>query len=256
MRDAHGGIRGVNALAARTGGAIGIDTKIGLIDLDIDLVGLGQHGDSRRRSLDATLALGLGDALDAMHAGLILHNGVHAVARYLELDGLEAASLGRAGIEHFHLPTARLDKALVHLKEVAREDGCFVAAGSGANLDDGVFVVVGVAGDEHELDVFLKLRKLCLVLGDVHLEHLFLIGIGRLVQHLLGGLDVVECSQVLAGGAHKIGLMRVLLVETRKFFDVGGNRGVCQLLFELFVGSDELLEFVAHVRLLYSVMGK
>ena len=50
--------------------------------------------------------------------------------------------------------------------------------------------------------------------------------------------------------------MRILLVETREFLDVGGNGGVCQLLFELFVSSDELLEFVAHVRLLYFVMGK
>lgn len=127
-----------------------------------------------------------------MHAGLELHDGVDAVALDLELDGLKATGLAGAGIEHGSLPAARLAKALVHLVQVAGEDGRLVATGGGADLDDGVLVVVGVARDEHVLDVFLELGKLGLVFGDVHLEHLLLIGIGGIVQHFLGSLDVIE----------------------------------------------------------------
>lgn len=93
----------------------------------------------------------------------------------------------------------------------------------GANLDDGVLVVVGVARDEHVLNVFLELGKLGLVFGDVHLEHLLLIGIGSIVEHFLGGLDVIERADVLARGSDEVGLVRVLLVETRELLDIGGD---------------------------------
>ena len=192
MGDAHGGVGGVNALTARAGGAVGVDAQVGLVDLDVDLLGLGKYGDGSRGGLNAALGLSLGNALDAVHAGLELHDGVDAVALDLELDGLKATGLAGAGIEHGSLPAARLAKALVHLVQVAGEDGRLVATGGGADLDDGVLVVVGVARDEHVLDVFLELGKLGLVFGDVHLEHLLLIGIGGIVQHFLGSLDVIE----------------------------------------------------------------
>ena len=192
------------------------------------------------------LGLGLGNALDAVHAGLELHDGVDAVALDLELNGLKAAGLAGAGVEHGGLPAARLAEALIHLVQVAGEDGRLVATGGGANLDDGVLVVVGVARDEHVLNVFLELGKLGLVFGDVHLEHLLLIGIGSIVEHFLGSLDVIERADVLARGGDEVGLVRVLLVETRELLDIGGDGRVGKLLLELLVGLDNLFELVAH----------
>ena len=181
-----------------------------------------------------------------MDTGLVLHDRVDAVALDLELNGLKAAGLGGAGVEHGGLPAARLAEALIHLVEVAGKDGGLVATGGGANLDDGVLVVVGVARDEHVFDVFLELGKLLLVLGDVHLEHLLLVRVGRVAEHLLGGLDVIERADVLARSGDEVGLVRVLLVETRELLDVGGNGGVGELLLELLVGLDDLFELVAH----------
>ena len=40
------------------------------LDLDIDLLGLGQHGDGRGGGVDATLGLGGGHPLDPVHARL------------------------------------------------------------------------------------------------------------------------------------------------------------------------------------------
>ena len=254
--DAHGGVGGVNALTARAGGAVGVDAQVGLVDLDVDLLGLGKYGDGSRGGLNAALGLSLGNALDAVHAGLELHDGVDAVALDLELDGLKATGLAGAGVEHGSLPAARLAKALVHLVQIAGEDGRLVATGGGADLDDGVLVVVGVTRDEHVLNVFLELGKLGLVFGDVHLEHLLLIGIGGIVQHFLGSLDVIERADVLARGGNEVGLVRVLLVETRELLDIGGDGRVGKLLLELLVGLDDLFELVAHDGLLYMREGE
>ena len=131
-----------------------------------------------------------------------------------------------------------------------------IAAGAAPDLHNDVLVVVGVARDEHVLDVFLELGKLGLVFGDVHLEHLLLIGIGGIVQHFLGSLDVIERADVLARGGDEVGLVRVLLVETRELLDIGGDGRVGKLLLELLVGLDDLFELVAHDGLLYMREGE
>ena len=245
VRDAHGGVGGVDALTAGAGRAVGVDAQVGLVDLDVDLVGLGEHRHGGRGGLDAALALGLGDALDAVHAGLVLHHRVDLLARDLELDGLEAAGLRRARGEDLDLPAAPLAEALVHLIEVAGKDGGLVAAHARADLDDGVLLVVGVGRDEQELDVVLERGELGLVGGDVLLEHGLLVGV-RLVQHLLGGVDVVERPEVLAGLGHELGLAGVLLGEARVLLGVGDHGGVHELLLELLVGDDDLGELVSH----------
>src|SRR5690606_9018174 len=86
VRDPHGRVGGVDALAARTGGPVDVDAQVGRVDLDVDLLGLGQHGDRRRRRVDAALALGHRDALDPVGAGLEVHAGPDALALQREDD--------------------------------------------------------------------------------------------------------------------------------------------------------------------------
>ena len=50
--DAHGGVGGVNALTARARSAVSVDAQVRLVDLDVDLLGLGKHGDGCRGGLD------------------------------------------------------------------------------------------------------------------------------------------------------------------------------------------------------------
>ena len=66
------------------------------------------------------------------------------------------------------------------------------------------------------------------------------------MEHFLGSLDVIERADVLARGGDEVGLVRVLLVETRELLDVGGNGRVGKLLLELLIGLDDLFELVAH----------
>ena len=133
------------------------------LDIDLDLVCLGQHGDGRRRGVDAALALGLGHTLHAMHAALELHGAIDAIAQHLERDLFETAHIGRRRVDDLDLPLLALGETLVHAEEVTREDVCLVATGTTADLDDDVLLVVGVGRQEQELDGLLELRQLCLL---------------------------------------------------------------------------------------------
>ena len=62
-----------------------------VVDLDLDLLGLGQHGDRDGRGVDAALGLGLGHALHAVDAALELQPAVDAVALDQGDDLLDAA---------------------------------------------------------------------------------------------------------------------------------------------------------------------
>ena len=58
----------VDVLAAGAAGPHGVDLQIVGLDLDVDVLGLGQHRDRRRRGVDAALRFGVRHPLHAMHA--------------------------------------------------------------------------------------------------------------------------------------------------------------------------------------------
>ena len=99
----------------------GIDVRlqVGGIDLDLDVVDLRQHSHRRRGGVDAALGLGGGNPLHAVHAALPLEPAVDALAA----DGgdalLDAAAVGFLQGERLELPALRLRVAHVHPEEVA-----------------------------------------------------------------------------------------------------------------------------------------
>ena len=106
VRDPHRRVGRVHALAARAGRAVDVDLEVVRVDLDLDLLGLGHDRDRRGRGVDPPLRLGLGNALDAVRAGLPLEDGVGAVALDREHDLLEAARLVAAHLELLDLVAA------------------------------------------------------------------------------------------------------------------------------------------------------
>ena len=72
-------------------------------------------------------------------------------------DGLfVAADAGLVGVQQFHLPAALLGVAHVHPQQLAREQGRLLAACRRAHFQDDVFLVVGVLGQQHDLQVVLQ----------------------------------------------------------------------------------------------------
>ena len=132
-------------------------------------------------------------------------------------------------------------QARVHVVEVTGEDGGLVATDAGADLDDGVLLVVGVARDQHDLDLVLEGRQLGLIGTDVLLEHLLLGRIRGLALHLLGNLDVIEGTDVLARLGDELGLAGMLFCDARVLLGVRDDGGIDHPLLELLVRGDELL---------------
>src|SRR5438309_1015413 len=81
-------------------GGRGLDVEVLGLDLHLDRVRLWHHRNGGRRRMDAALRLGLGHALDAVHAALVLQLRVGAVTVDLELDRVEATFLAWPGVEH------------------------------------------------------------------------------------------------------------------------------------------------------------
>ena len=91
VQDLHGAVGRVDALPARTAARGDGDLEVLVVDLDVDVVGLGEHGDGRRRRVDAPLRLGGGHALHAVHAALEAELRVHVLAGDERDDLLVAA---------------------------------------------------------------------------------------------------------------------------------------------------------------------
>ena len=151
VRDAHGRVGRVDRLPARPGGAVDVDLQVVRVDLHVDVLGLGQHRDGRRRGVDAALGLGLRHALHAVRAALELEHRVGAVA----LD--RERVLAVADVHRLGLPAAALGVLGEHPVEVARPQARLVAAGAALDFDDHALLVVGVALDHRHADLLLEL---------------------------------------------------------------------------------------------------
>ena len=183
-----------------------------------------------------------------MNARLELHDRVNAIALHLELDFLVATCVGGGNIKGLDLPPTRLSKTLVHLVQIACEDGGLVAACTGANLNDDVLVVGRIGRNEHELDVLFDLRETGLDIGDLGLRELLHI---RIDEHLFSSLKIILGRKVRTSFGNQRALVRVFLSQAVVFPLVGDNAWVGHLSLKLFVSLDDLLELLAHVRFLH-----
>lgn len=98
--------------------------------------------------MNATLGFGDGNALDAMDAAFEFELAVSIVARDFENDFFGAAGIVEVFGDWLDFEAVRFGVFLIHAVEFASEEARFVAAGAGADFDDGGLVVFGVFGDE------------------------------------------------------------------------------------------------------------
>ena len=246
VRDADGGVGGVDGLAARAGGAEGVDAEVFGFDLDVDFFGFGEDGDSDGGGVNAALGFGGGDALNAVDSGLVLHEGVDLVAFEDGGDVLETAADAGLGLgEDFDLPLVLLSEAEVHAEDFGYEERGFVAAGAGAELDDDVLVVVGVLGEEEDFELFFDGGEAGLEGVELGLSHLADFGVG-FSEHGPGVGDALFDGAVVAElfdcGLH----VGVLLGDGLILLLVLDEGGVGHLVGEVVVAGFELVEAVKH----------
>src|SRR5438105_4383650 len=114
VRDPHGRVGGVHALAAVPTRSVQVDLQILVVYHEVGLLGFGEDGDGRGRRVNAALRLGRGHALHALHTGLELELRVRTSAQHLEDDLFEATLFGLALREDLSLPAMALGVPRVH----------------------------------------------------------------------------------------------------------------------------------------------
>src|SRR6185437_14887342 len=145
---------------------------------------------------------GVGHALHAMHTGFEFQFGEDAAAMHFGDDFLESAFAAFAPRYYFGLPALLGGVALVHAEQVAGEQRRLVAAGAGANFEDGVMVVHRILRQQREADVVGQLLAARLQRRLLGLREPLHLAVGRRV-----GDQGVEVGDLAFGGA--IGLDRI-----------------------------------------------
>ena len=112
--------------------------------------------------MDAARRLGVGHALDAVHAGFVFQLGEGAAAADFGDDFLKAAHRAFARGHDFHFPALLGGIALVHAKQIAGEQSRLVAAGAGADFKNDVAVVHRIFGQERQPQFLFERRAPCL----------------------------------------------------------------------------------------------
>ncbi len=129
-------------------GAEDIESDVLRIDLDLDLIDLGQNSHGRSRGMDPSPTLGGGNALDPVGTGFKFKPRVSPITLDHKGGFFDAADAGFRDVDHLGLPALVLSIAQIHPHQLRGEQSRFIAAGTGSDLDDDVFLIIRIGRDE------------------------------------------------------------------------------------------------------------
>src|SRR5439155_25720329 len=242
--DAHGRVRGVDALSSRARRAERVDAEVLRLDLDVHLLGLREHGDGDGRGVDPARSLGGRHPLHAVHATLVAQLGVDAVAFDHGDDFLDAALARPRHGDDVDLPALALGEPGVHAEGLRDEQGRLLAARAGPDLEQHVLLVVGVLGQEESGDLLVERVAPGLLRAQLLVGHLPQLGVGLRADQLLDLGDLAERRLVGAVPVHHgrqlLGLAGQALVRGL----VLGDGRVRHLVLDLAVTRFYVFEFL------------
>ena len=185
-----GGAGLVYMLAAGTGGTVDLHFNISRIDLHVHLFHLRQHGHRSGGGVDPAAGFRLRHPLDPVNAAFVFHPGVGPPAVDDEVRLLHAAKLGFVVVQQLHGPALPGGVHGVHPEQAVGKQGAFLTAHAAANLYDDAFVIVGVFGQQQNLQ--FPVEPLLFGLG---------IAVGLLAQllHLRIGHELFSIVHLLLG---------------------------------------------------------
>src|SRR5713101_3195163 len=248
MRNPHGRVRRVDALAAGPRRTHYVDPKVLLlVDIDLDLVCLGQHRDGHRRSMNTARRFGGRYALHAMDTALELEPAVRAASAHQRDDFLDSAKPGRAQTQRLDFPSMALGKPRVHPEEFIREERRLLAAGSCADFEQDVLVVVGVAGREKLLEALLDGGLPSLQIGQLVPSNLAQFRVVAFEQRLMFG-NLAKQAAIFANRDGNLFELGTLLGQLGVLAVVRDDRGIAQAAFQFRIALLDPVEFFDHRR--------
>ena len=167
MGQTHGGICGIDALPAVSGGPHHIDPDLFFINLHIYFFGFRHHRHRDGRSMDPPSGLRLRHPLNPVDAGLILHDGVSTLAGNHEGAALHASDSDFVRLHHFHFPAPGLGVMGIHPVDLRRKKGRFISSCPRSNLHDDVFLIVGVFGQQQNLQFLFQFCRPLFGIGEL-----------------------------------------------------------------------------------------
>ena len=126
---------------------------------------------------------------------------VDAVALDAQHHLLVAAQVGRALAHHLATPTLAFAVAQVHARQVGREQRRFLAARAGANLDERVALVVGIAWQQGGLQLRLQALDIALARQTAPPRQLDHLGVRKQLARLLRSRS--RCCSVRYSADHR-----------------------------------------------------
>ena len=251
VRDAHGRVGGVDALAAVTGRVVHVNAQVVGVNLDLNVIRQdGEHLNAGKGGLTALLRVGGRDANEAMDTLLGAEHPVGVLPAHGERRAVKPDGLAGHGVVDGDLPASAVAVALVHAEEHLAPVLRLETALSRGDGHDGVAVVELVSEPARELELrevllqgggelgrlgekvavpglaaqvvrgdgVVELRPSRLHAGDV------VPGGGELSHHRPGALGVIP-EAGLGASRLELGDLVPLLVETQVALDLLEPRG-------------------------------
>ena len=137
-----------------------------------------------------------------MHARLVLHNAVHALAIDGEDNFFVTAHRTFGHRDDLDFPSLAVAEVLVHTEQVAGEDAGLVAARAGANLHLGVLAVLGVLRQQQQANLLFQLLFFLGKRIQFHLGHIAELLVLLVGEDILGIGDVADDILIVLVGIH------------------------------------------------------
>ena len=217
VRDAHGRVGRVDALAAGAACMVDVDADVSGVNLDLDVIGQNrQHLDACEGRLAALLGVRGRDANETVNALLGTEHAIGVLAAHRERGTVDANDLGRRRVVHRHLPAATLAVAQVHVQKHAAPVLRLEPALARRDAHDGITLVKLAGKPARKLQLAqVVLERVCRCLGlgkevvIVHLGRKLKSGL-RVIKLGMGRLDARNV--VLRLGETRHGLPRSVRV--------------------------------------------
>ena len=134
MRDTNSGVGRIDALPTVATRTINVDAKIFGLDFNIGFFSLREDGNRSSASMNAPLAFGNWNTLDAVNATFEFELAIWLFTRDTDDDLLVAASIvNRLGLE-LNFEAVSLSITKIHAIKIASKKRSFVATGTGADF--------------------------------------------------------------------------------------------------------------------------
>ena len=122
--------------------------------------------------MDPALGLGFRHTLHPVYTAFVLEPGIGTLTGDGKADLLEASKLRRIGTEHLLLPASGFRIHGIHPIQGIGKQRSLLSPGAAPDLDDDIPVVVGIFGQQQDLQLFCILRQLFLFRFKFRLRHL------------------------------------------------------------------------------------